>query len=78
MASFHVRNERNPSFSGSVGTDAGSIHPEGTFMASRQESFIALYASAQPVLQRFICAHVPDLTAAEDVMQETAILRSYQ
>lgn len=38
-----------------------------------QESFLSHFTSAQPVLQRFVAAHIPDLHEVEDVMQEIAI-----
>lgn len=42
-------------------------------MDTKTEKFLAQYTSAQPVLQRFISAHLPDLDAVEDLMQEVAI-----
>jgi RNA polymerase sigma-70 factor (ECF subfamily) len=38
-----------------------------------QEEFLAAYTAAQPALQRFVAAHLPDLHAVQDVMQEVAI-----
>jgi RNA polymerase sigma-70 factor (ECF subfamily) len=37
------------------------------------EDFLALYTSAQPGLQRFVAAHLPDLHEVQDVMQEVAV-----
>ena len=42
-------------------------------MSRRHDEFLALFASAQPALQRFIAAHLPDLHEVEDVLQEVAI-----
>ena len=36
--------------------------------------FITLYTSAQPALQRYIAAHLPDLHEAENVLQQVAVL----
>ncbi len=35
--------------------------------------FLKLYASAQPALQHFLAAHIPDLHEVDDVMQEVAV-----
>lgn len=42
-------------------------------MSGRHDEFLAHFASAQPALQRFIAAHLPDLHEVEDVLQEVAI-----
>lgn len=42
-------------------------------MSDRHDEFLTLYTSAQPALQRFIAAHLPDLHEVEDVLQEAAI-----
>src|SRR5678815_5021173 len=38
-----------------------------------QQDFLKLYASAQPALQHFIAAHIPDLHEVDDLMQEVAV-----
>jgi RNA polymerase sigma-70 factor (ECF subfamily) len=47
--------------------------PAGTVAGANQEGFLKLYASAQPALQHFIAAHIPDLHEVDDLMQEVAV-----
>lgn len=42
-------------------------------MGISAEDFIALYTGAQPALQRFVAAHVPDYHEVQDVLQEVAV-----
>lgn len=37
------------------------------------EDFLKQYASAQPALQHFLAAHIPDLHEVDDLMQEVAV-----
>ncbi|MBN1672646.1 MAG: sigma-70 family RNA polymerase sigma factor [Kiritimatiellae bacterium] len=41
-------------------------------MTPPHETFIGLFATAQPALQRFVCAAIPDFHEAEDVLQKVA------
>ncbi len=42
-------------------------------MADFPEDFLGLFTAAQPGLQRFVAAHLPDLHEVQDVMQEVAV-----
>ncbi len=39
-----------------------------------QERFVRAFAAAEPVLRRYIMAHVPRAQAAEDVLQDVAVI----
>jgi RNA polymerase sigma-70 factor (ECF subfamily) len=43
-------------------------------MRENRNHFIQLYTRAQPSLERFICAQVPNLREAEDILQDVALL----
>src|SRR5687767_5634549 len=52
--------------------DAATPTPE-TGSAGAHEEFLKLYASAQPALQHFLAAHIPDLHEVDDLLQEVAV-----
>lgn len=54
-------------------TQDASMPPAGAVGKSEQESFLKLFASAQPALQHFLAAHLPDLHEVDDLMQEVAV-----
>jgi len=47
--------------------------PAGTTAGGTHEEFLKQYASAQPALQHFLAAHIPDLHEVDDLMQEVAV-----
>lgn len=52
------------------------VPPTGSSPATQDdahEEFLKLYASAQPALQHFLAAHIPDLHEVDDLMQEVAV-----
>jgi RNA polymerase sigma-70 factor (ECF subfamily) len=52
----------------------GAPVPEkGVIPADVHEEFLKLYATAQPALQHFLAAHIPDLHDVDDLMQEVAV-----
>jgi RNA polymerase sigma-70 factor (ECF subfamily) len=48
--------------------------PSADLAGTAQEGFLKLYTSAQPALQHFLAAHVPDLHEVDDLMQEVAVI----
>jgi RNA polymerase sigma-70 factor (ECF subfamily) len=48
-------------------------HDLAPHAARNQEEFLKLYATAQPALQHFLAAHIPDLDEVDDLMQEVAV-----
>jgi RNA polymerase sigma-70 factor (ECF subfamily) len=45
----------------------------GIAPADAHEEFLKLYVTAQPALQHFLAAHIPDLHEVDDLMQEVAV-----
>lgn len=43
-------------------------------MSTDHDQFLALLASAQPGMQRFVCAQIPNMHDAEDVLQKATVL----
>jgi len=54
-------------------TESSPATDPGAASNDAHEGFLKLYASAQPALQHFLAAHIPDLHEVDDLMQEVAV-----